>query len=231
MPTNMPSTYDHLVNKALAAFHLKQQLPSSSLDDQSFLNPFVTVAREPGSGGRPIAEAVAKKLGFDFVDEQIIEEIAQSTKKRKAVIKEIDEKSRSRIDDMVHSVLNMEYVDESSYITGLVQVIMTYAHRGRCVILGRGSNFVTPFGKGLHVSITAPYVIRVQRAMDYEGHSEQKAKRIIAKIEQEREKFVKQYFGSNLKQRNVFDLTLNTSYFTVPQATEVIVSAFHQKFG
>lgn len=226
----MPSTYDQLVNKALAAFHIKQKMSFSSSDDESFLHPFITVAREPGSGGKPIAEEVARRLGFEFIDKQIINEIARSTRKRKAVIKEIDEKSRSKIDDMVHSVLNKEYVDESAYITGLVQVVMAYAHKGHCVILGRGSNFITPFGRGLHVNITAPYVIRVQRAMDFEGHSEQKAKRIIAKIEKERVAFVKQYFGSNLKQRNVFDLTLNTAYFTVPRAAEVVIKAFEQKF-
>jgi hypothetical protein len=47
------------------------------------------------------------------------------------------------------------------------------------VILGRGANFITPFGKGLHVNITAPYFIRVRRAMDYEGLSEQQAKEVL----------------------------------------------------
>lgn len=229
---NMPSQYYQLVNKALKYFSLKSSLTlSDSEPEHAFLHPFITVAREPGSGGAPIAEAVAKKLQFEYVDELLVEEVARSTRKRKAVIQQIDEKSRNKMEDIVHSILNAEYVDEQTYVSALVRTILSYAHRGNCVILGRGSNFITPFAKGLHVSIVAPYDIRVQRAMDYEGHSEAQAKRVIAEVEQERNEFVKQYFNRNVKQRNVYDLTLNTTYFTVPQARDVIIEAFKQKFA
>lgn len=227
----MASTPD-LVNKALQFFQLKQRLIIKDIPDESeFLNPFVTVARDPGSGGAPIAKAVAEKLGYEFVDEQIVEDIARSTKRRRAIIREIDEKGRSQIDDIVHSLLNAEYVDDETYVKELIKLILSYAHKGHCVILGRGANFITPFGRGLHVSVTAPYDIRIQRAMDYEGHTQKKAKQVIAKIEKERHEFVQQYFKRSIKNRNVFDLTLNTAHFTVPQARDVIVEAFKQKFS
>lgn len=230
--TKMAVRYYNLVNKALHWVDLREYLRDTfGMTEDSFQSPFITIAREPGSGGAPIAKAVADKLGFEFIDDQIVEEIARSTKKRKAIIQEIDEKSRTRIEDIVHSLVNVEYVDEETYISELVQIILSYAHKGKCVILGRGANFITPFAKGLHVSITAPYDVRVQRAMDYEGHSERKAKDVIAKVEEERGRFVKQYFKRNIKNRNVFDMTLNTHYFTVNQSRDVIVEAFKQKFS
>lgn len=223
--------YTQLVNKALNWDKLREYLGEKfSFTEESFRRPFITVAREPGSGGSPISQAVAEKLGFTFVDDQIVEEIARSTKRRKAIIKEIDEKSRSRIEDIVHSLVNLEYVDEETYISELVRSILSYAHAGHCVIVGRGANFITPFAKGLHVNITAPYEVRVQRAMHYEGLSEAQAKEVIAKTEDERAAFVKQYFRRNLSKRNVFDLTLNTTYFDVPQARDLIIEAYHQKF-
>jgi cytidylate kinase len=229
----MAAKYYQIVNKALNYFNLKKRLEGavSFPEDASYINPFITVAREPGSGGAPIAKAVADKLGFEYVDDQIVQEIARSTKKRKAIIKEIDEKSRSQIDDLIHSLLNVEYIGDEEYITELVRTIIAYAHKGHCVILGRGANFITPFGKGLHVNITAPYFIRVRRAMDYEGLSEPQAKEVIAKVEKERQDFVQQYFNSNIKQRNVFDLSINTSYLSVHQASNVIIEAFKQKFS
>lgn len=229
--SNMSSYYE-LVSKSLHLSALREYLHDKfSITEENFINPFITVAREPGSGGAPIARAVAEKLGFEFIDDQIVEEIARSTKRRKAIIKEIDEKSRSRIEDIVHSLVNLEYVDEQTYISELVRSILSYAHRGRCVILGRGANFITPFAKGLHVNITAPYEVRVERAMEYEGLNESQAKAVIAKVEDERSDFVKQYFRRNLSKRNVFDLTLNTHYFTVPQARDIILEAFKQKFS
>jgi cytidylate kinase len=226
------ASYYELVNKTFNLSHLRDYLRDKfSQTEESFVNPFITVAREPGSGGAPIAKALAEKLGFEFVDDQIIEEIARSTKRRKAVIKEIDEKSRTRIEDIVHSLVNIEYLDEETYISELVRSILSYAHKGKCVILGRGANFLTPFAKGLHVSITAPYDVRVQRAMEYEGLSEVQAKKVIADVELERNEFVKQYFRRNLSKKNVFDVTLNTHYFTVLQARDVIHAAFEQKFN
>lgn len=225
------SSYYDLINKTLNLSTLREYLRDKFSDSEpTFTNPFITVAREPGSGGAPIAKAIAEKLGYEFIDDQIVEEIARSTKRRKAIIKEIDEKSRTRIEDIVHSLVNIEYLDEETYISELVRSILSYAHKGHCVILGRGANFITPFAKGLHVNITAPYEVRVQRAMDYEGLTEKQAKEVIAKVEKERSDFVKQYFRRNLTQRNIFDITLNTHYFTVPQARDIVLAAFEQKF-
>lgn len=198
--------------------------------DTSFKKPFVTIAREPGSGGAPIAREVAEKLGFVCIDEQIVDEIARSTKKRKEIIRDIDERSRSVIEDTVHSILNTEYVDDLKYVRELVRVILTYAHAGHVVLLGRGANFITPFSKGLHVNVTAPYEVRVERAMLHEGHDKKTAKEVIAKHEAQRKDFVKQYFKKDLNKCNAYDFTINTTYFTVSQVSDMIVEAFYRKF-
>ncbi len=223
----MDTRYYPLINKALQFFHLKE---SALNPEHSFTKPFITIAREPGSGGAPIAEAVAQKLGFELIDEQIIDQIASSTKRRKEIIKAVDEKNRSKIEDIVHSVLNVEYIDDSAYVSELIKVVLAYAYQGKCVILGRGANFITPFGKGLHVNITAPYKVRVQRAIDYEGHNLAKAKEVIAKVEKERREFVKQYFKKDPKKVNSYDLTINTTYFDFKQSRDIIIEAFQRKF-
>ena len=229
----MAGHYYPLINKIVSHLKIRDTLVNSFVlsPDTSFMRPFITIAREPGSGGAPIAKAVAEKLGFELVDEQIVEEIAHSTKKRKAIIEAVDEKNRSAIEDMVHSMLNKEYIDDMKYMKELVRILLTYAHKGHCVILGRGANFITPFAKGLHVSITAPYRVRVQRAMDFEGHNEEKAKEVIAQIEKERDKFIKQYFRQDPNKKNAFDVTINTTYFKIDEARDVILEAFYKKFS
>jgi cytidylate kinase len=225
--------YYPYINKILTQLNLRDTLLSSLIPktDNSFIKPFITIAREPGSGGRPIAKAVAEKLGFLYVDEQIVEEIARSTKRRTAVIREIDEKNRTAIEDMVHSLLNKEYIDDLKYVSEMVRVILTYAHKGHCVILGRGGNFITPFAKGLHVLLTAPYKVRVQRAMDFEGHNQRTAEKVIAQEEEKRNHFVKQYLRHDHSKKNSYDLVLNTTYFQVDEACDVICEAFYRKFS
>ena len=105
--------YYPLINKIVKGLNLKDQsfLPAELSNEESFTKPYITVSREPGSGGAPIAKLVAEKLGFTLVDKQIVEEIAKSTKKRKEVIMAVDEKKRSAIDDIVHALLNEDYID------------------------------------------------------------------------------------------------------------------------
>lgn len=229
---NMQIRYYPLIDRIMTRLRLRDQDPTLQVySDSSFVRPFITIAREPGSGGAPIAKAVAEKLGFTLVDEQIVDEIARSTKKRKAIIHEVDEKSRDRITDMVQSFFNTEYVDDVKYLVELAKVILAYASKGRVVILGRGANFITPFATGLHINITAPYEVRVKRAMDFEGLNRAQAKEVIANVEEEREKFVKQYLRRDLATRNAYDLTLNTTYFQVDEARDVILEAFYRKFS
>jgi cytidylate kinase len=224
--------YYPLINKIIKGLNLKDRsfLPAELSDEAAFVKPYITVSREPGSGGAPIAKLVAEKLGFTLVDKQIVEEIAKSTKKRKEVIMAIDEKKRSAINDMVHALLNEDYVDDLKYVSELVRILLVYAHQGHCVLLGRGSNFVTPFAHGLHVRITAPYQVRVQRSIDYEGYTNQQARKRIAEVEKERREFVSQYFSQNITKANAYDLTINTTSFDIEDSRDIIIKAFCHKF-
>jgi len=113
----------------------------------------------------------------------------------------------------------------------LVKIILAYAYKGEVVILGRGANFICPFAKGLHVNVVAPYKVRVQRAMDYEGLNSKQAKEIISDIEKSRRKFIKQYFKIDPKASNAYDLTINTTYFDIEKSADVIIEAFYAKFS
>lgn len=227
--------YTSLVNKVMTGLRLRQPHPDhtavySPLESR-FSKPFITIAREPGSGGHPIGRLVAQRLQFEFLDDELLDEVAKSTKRRKEVLAEIDEKGRSAIQDIVHGFINPDYVSDLTYVTELTRVIVSYAYKGNVVILGRGANFLTPFAQGLHVRITAPYGVRVQRAVDYEGHSLTKAREVVNKVEKDRRDFVKQYLKKNIDDAECYDFTLNTTYFTPEQSADQIVQAFKAKFA
>lgn len=192
--------------------------------------PFITVSRESGSGGRPIAEMVAKALKFELMDENIAEEVAKSAKKRKGLIESVDEKSRGLVTDVIQSVLNPEYISDMTYIRHVTRVILIKAQKGKVVILGRGANFMIPSDSGLRVRIQAPYGIRVKRAIKYEKIDFEKARDIIRKIDTERKEFVRQYFGKNISNANYYDLILNTEHMTLQDARDLILLAFKRKF-
>lgn len=231
----MSAHYYPLINRLFSFNRVKdslyEHLKELQGDGSGFTKPFITIDREPGSGGAPIAQAVATHLGFQFVDQQLIEEVARNIKKRKSIIQEIDEKGRSVIEDFVQSAINPEYVDDMKYMKELARVVLAYALKGHVVILGRGASALTPFGKGLHVNIIAPYDVRVHRAINFEGHSLKDAKKVIAKVEDERSSFIKQYFKKSPDDADTYDLVINTRNFSINDARDVIVEAFYRKFS
>jgi len=204
---------------------------NSQIHKALFEKPFITVSREPGSGGALIAQKVAEKLGFELIDKQIIEQIAKSTRKRKIIIRGIDEKARTSIEDLVHSFLNRDYVSDYKYIVELSKVILTYAHKGHVVILGRGANFITPDSKGLHVRITAPVEIRRIRAIKFDNLTAREARENIYKREKDRVNFIKRYFKKDAKRSSYYDLVVNTAYLNLDDAADLIVEAFYKKFS
>jgi cytidylate kinase len=218
---------DNLLGKSRAVDELYEDVDYKGFE----FKPIITISRDPGSGGKPIAEAVAKKLKFNFYDQELIKEVAKSAKARQEIIKEIDEKQRSLVEDFIHDTINPEYISEERYMKNLLKVIIYINQRGKAVILGRGSNFMVPAAFALRVRVTAPYRVCVARAVRYENVPYQKAREIINKVTDERAAFVKQYFGKNIRDSKYYDLTLNTAFMTIPDATQVVIEAFKHKFG
>ena len=194
------------------------------------VKPFITISREAGSGGRPIAKAIARRLKFKLYDHRLIKLTAEKAKAREALIASLDEKDRSFIDDLVHSFLNPEYVSETEYTKNLFEVILSLARKGNCVILGRGGNFITNQFGGLHVRIVAPFLVRAGYTAQYEGYTIYEARERMKKYDHERKEFIRQYFGKDASNANYYDLVINTTYLQVKEATEIILHAFKQKF-
>jgi len=193
-------------------------------------NPFITVSREPGSGGRPAAKKLANLLKFEFCDRALLERVAKSAKKRKALIESIDERGRSKMEDFTHSLLNPDYMSDTLYIKHLCNVVLTLAEKGDCVILGRGANFYTSHERGLHVRIAAPFSYRVEMAIKYEKLPERRAKSRVEKVDLDRKTFVKQYFNRDISDGNYYDLILNSTYFKPDDMAKLIIRVFEHKF-
>lgn len=228
----MRHLYDNLVNrfvKAKSLLRVRMQKEEKKPEDR-FTKPFITISREPGSGGKPVAKLVAKQLGFRFYDKQLLEDLSQSVRQRKELLEKINERGRSVVEDLVHGFFNPDYVSDVRYIKHLGQVVLAAAMQGEVVILGRGANFITPFNKALHVRISAPYRVRVDRAVKYEKISREEAVQIIKEVDERRKEYIRQYFGRNISNPNYYDLVINTANISIEDTAEHVVLALKNKF-
>lgn len=149
----------------------------------------LTISREFGSGGREIGQAVARELGYEYMDrDTLLADIRKDGPKWEQWAKDLDE----------HCPTVWEKYDWSYRgFAALMQLhILEHAQQGGVVIMGRGGNFVlkdVPHAYRIHV--TAPLEIRRERIMKREDVDRDTAQWLCEKTDNERACFLHAIYG------------------------------------
>ena len=80
-------------NTSIETF-IKDQIEKWKKQTQTHI-PVITISSEPGSGGRVVAQGLAKRLNIDLFDRNIVKEIAESAHISGAVIETMEKPSSS----------------------------------------------------------------------------------------------------------------------------------------
>jgi cytidylate kinase len=81
------------------------------------------------------------------------------------------------------------------------------------------------------VRVFAPADRRAEYVAEREGMTVEEAKLKVARVDEERREFFERHFGANFSDPRGFDLTINTSSFSLESAAQVVAEAYRQRFG
>ncbi len=187
--------------------------------------PVITLSREPGSGGKLIAEAVAERLGLDIFHQQLINAMAENADTSTRVIRTLDERGLSMLEDWVSAAISDRHLwpDEVSHM--LMKVIGTIGRHGKAIIVGRGANFVLPPENRFRVRVIAPLEIRVNRVAETYGVDKKVARKRVIRTDSDRQAFVRKYFNSDIRDPAHYDMILNTGTLSIESSAAAICSA------
>jgi cytidylate kinase len=182
----------------------------------------LTVNREFGSGGGRIAQTIAQQLGWKLLDKDIIDAIAYAAHVDQHVVKHYDEHvdgwlRRINQQAMRSAALaaGLELADNSVFdaeeMVKLSQKIIEEAYaEGSSVIVGRGSQCVLQHKPDVyHVFVYAPYRDRVHRLKERLEKGANVEHRIKT-VDEERAKYLQQYFGKNWVNPHLYDLMVSS---------------------
>jgi len=132
----------------------------------------VTIARQFGSLGRPIAMRMSEKLGIEFYDRDIVEEAAKKLNLPVSKIDEIEESAKKKV--KTNSFRRMMYplgtqTDDlqNKLFDAQQNIIKFLAERESCIIVGRCSDFILADEPNLlRIYIYAPYEARVANCVN-----------------------------------------------------------------
>lgn len=194
--------------------------------------PIITISREKGSGGRPIAFLVARQLGAPWrvFHKDIVDQIAKETNLEKELIEEVDEDNVPFIEQMIDNVMGKQYMNLSAYYKHLVRILSTIGNRGHAIIIGRGANFLFP--SALKVRIICEMEERIRKVMKYEKVSRREAVEMIEESDKKRTEFTKSLFQHDPRKAHHYDLIIRTGVsVTLEDAADLIVDAAKKRFG
>ncbi len=191
--------------------------------------PVITISREPGSGGRLVAEGIAERLGLDLFHREVIQRMAESTDISTRVLETLDEKGLSVLEDLISEIVSERHLWPDQYLKHLMKVIGTIGKHGRAVIVGRGASFILPREGRFSVRIVAPLEVRVQNVARTFNVSVEEARRRVIRTESERRAFTRKYFYADIADPMNYDLVINTWQQSIDGAVAAVIGAVERQ--
>ena len=206
----------------------------------------ITIRGHLGSGAPEIGKMVADRLKADYVDREIIAQVAELIRWPHQGVAE-KEKPPGTLGERVREALShirtnvAPYIpareiplDDATYLWGLESVIKELAARSSVVIRGRGSQFILKDYPGaLHVLVVSPLDLRVKHLMQTQKLDEEMVKKEIDRSDTSRREFTRRYFKAELEDPLYYDLVINTRYLTFEDAASVVLNTlpFKERTG
>ncbi|HXG43966.1 MAG TPA: cytidylate kinase-like family protein [Gemmatimonadales bacterium] len=197
----------------------------------------ITISRQYGAGGSEVARMVAERLGWQVVDNEIVDLVARRAGLTREAVASRDERVPGFVERLAHAlaVSSQEYAvpelgvavrtEEPALVRITEMVVKEIAAEGRVVLVGRAAPAVIGQAPdALHVKLVAPRAFRVRVAMEAEGLDAPTAERRLEEVDAQRARYHRDHYGRDWDDPVHFHMVLNTGLLGFEGAAEVIVA-------
>ncbi len=153
--------------------HLEKSLDTGRRPART--GPYIAISREAGSGGLPIARLVAEQLGWDVLDKEILDFMAERFGVPRGMLEFVDETKANWVHDVLSSWFDTKVVSHEKFVVYLERLVFLASMYGHVVFVGRGAQYILPRTSGISVRLVAPLEWRIQRRMDRHDMSRNQA--------------------------------------------------------
>jgi cytidylate kinase len=205
----------------------------------------ITVSRMFGSGGSEVAARVARHLGWQLLDNAVVDAVAERLGVSRAEVSSLEERVPS-LSERIVSTLRMstpEFVmpvadasltetAEMRIVDVTKRVIEEAVQQGNAVLVGRGAQcMLADRPDALHVFCYAAMPALVEYAIAHRGVNPANAEHEVEKMNRQREQYVKRNWGRDWKAFENYHLCLDTGRLGIDTAADVVVAAARERFN
>jgi cytidylate kinase len=183
----------------------------------------LTVSREYGSGGTEIGEAVARVMGYGYVDrDTVLHDLHEAGPRWEEWAKELDE----------HGPTVWERYDWSfrGFVALVQSRVLEYALSDRVVIMGRGANLLLRgIPSAYRIRVVAPLEVRVERIAKREQVNRETARWLAEKTDAERSSFIHAIYGAQWNDPAQYDAVFEVTGQEIDVVVEAVKGALLER--
>ena len=177
----------------------------------------ITISRGSFSGGKLLAESLARKLNYRCIDRDVL---AQRTSIRSIspdeILAALDTPPSSNLGTLNHR----KYI----YLALIQAAIAEEVSSGNAVYHGLAGHLLLQGGLTvLRLRVIAPMEYRIRMAQERMKMNRQEATAHIEKVDSHRGKWTRYLYGVDWEDPSLYDLVINLQYITVEQASRLLV--------
>ena len=195
-------------------------------------NKIICIAREFGSGGHEIALRTGSRLGIRVYEKDLFHLACRYGELSEKVMESADERATNPF--LYRTVHEGNYHVTRGLPTSEVlfelqsHEIRKIAKRESCIFVGRCADYVLREEKVklLRVFVRAPLEKRIERKMQQENLTREKAVRLVRKMDKRRKKYYEFYTGLAWGSPDGYDLSIDTGTTEFEVAVDQICLAY-----
>lgn len=215
-----------------------EQNEALPMQPANFSNYAIAIGREFGSGGKYIAQELAKRLNIKCYDKEILAMLAQNTNVDIETLEKIDENEKSSFwyGFATNSVfVNGNTVASADDALFLAQskIIENLNKEAPCVIVGRCSDVVLRQNPNL-ISIfiySSDKEFKIERKMKFENTSREETIKNIENIDKHRANYYNRFTGRTWGNRENYEICIDTSKIGVEEAVNILENYIKQRLN
>jgi cytidylate kinase len=204
----------------------------------------ITISRMYGSGGSEVAALVASALGWQLLDNALVDAVAERLGVTVAEVEEREERVATLVERLAASLaLSAPEImpgpatatlppSEERLIAVTERIIQDACARGNVVLVGRGAqSMLATRSDVIHAYCYAPPAALAARTAERYGMSLKDAARQVEEHNRQREQHVRKHWKRSWSSFDNYHLCLNTDWLGIEGAAEIIVRLAREKFG
>ncbi len=206
-----------------------------AVEEEEIIRPFVTISREYGCSAFKLAEQLAYELNnmrsngelpWAVFDKALLEKIEEDHGIPQQLLESLTRKTMDEITEYFSSFV-LTIPTQFSVYKKIFTTIRALAHQGNVILVGRGAAIVTKGLKhGFHIRLYAPSDWKRKQIKSYHKiKSDLESGKLMKKVNEEREGFVKKYLMSDIYDPANYNIMINNSDFSINELNEIIMCA------